>query len=475
MTGESPLAKARRLAQAGESEAAEQCIAEVLQRLFALEVQSVELRRDVYSLNSLNGFITTTEDTEDGTEENTEESTEESTEEIREYFFKFHQEEGEEDISAGEYYNAGILQEAGLPVETPLFANRESGWQILLYRRVADPRFSDLCRATEGDASDTKEIAPLIAAQQKLDLKVGEALCQTLHQITEPESAAEPIHRLFYWRLVEGETAKQATTLGGRVARFYQGQDFALPDGTVLDWNSFSRLQWRINGMHYEVSIGDLLARAVRLLSPAELAKYGGVVAHGDAHNANIFASEDAAGAGLSLRYFDPAFAGQNVPALLAEVKATFHNSFAHPYWLYEPDEAESAFAVSAQSEGNTLVVEHDWQVSPLRAGILTSKVKQVWLPLLQVMQSKGFIRSPDDKAQALQTIGIALFCCPTLVLPLRAGAPSGLGSVQNATSSILGWALAISAAEASVQEKQGEAVDNPFAEFRTALRAALG
>ena len=449
---ESPLAKARRLAQAGESTAAEQCIAEVLQRLFALEIATVHLRRDVYSLNSLNGFVTTADNSE--------------------YFFKFHQEEGEETITAGEYYNAGILQEAGLPVETPLFASREAGWQILLYRRVADPRFSDLCRATEDDASDTKEIEPLIAAQQKLDLKVGEILCQTLHKISSQESTAEPIHRLFYWRLVEGEDSAK---LGGRVARFYQGQDFALPDGTLLDWESFSRLHWRINGLHYEVSIAELFARAVKLLSPVALARYGGVVAHGDAHNANIFASKDGANSSLSLRYFDPAFAGRNMPALLAEVKATFHNTFAHPFWLYEPNRAESAFTISAHQEAGLLVVEHNWQVSPIRTGILTSKVEQIWLPLLQALRERKFLQSPEDITQALQTIGIALFCCPTLVLPLRANAPSGLGSVQNATSSILGWAIALSTAEASQQEKQGETVDNPFAEFRTALRAALG
>ena len=181
-------------------------LAEVVERLFSLAVARVTLRHDVYSLNSLNGFIVA----QDG----------------REYFFKFHQEEGEEEIAAGEYYNAGILQEAGLPVEAPLFASRESGWQILLYRRVDDPRLSDLCSAVENTCSE-EEKTRLIAVQESLDAKIGAVLCQSLHKITEQKGAVEPIHRLFYWRLVDRESDKVGTSLGGRVASFYQGQAFA--------------------------------------------------------------------------------------------------------------------------------------------------------------------------------------------------------------------------------------------------------
>ena len=140
---------------------------------------------------------------------------------------------------------------------------------------------------------------------------------------------------------------------------------------------------------------------------------------------------------------------------------------------LYEPDLAESAYAVSARLEGNRLIVEHDWQVSPLRKAFLESKVTRVWQLLLREMQHQGFLRTPEEKERALQTIGVALFCCPTLVLPLRAGAVSGLGATQNATSAILGWALAVSAAEPSKEEQQGKVGDDPFAQFRANLRAS--
>src|SRR5690625_1893242 len=67
-------------------------------RLFDLRVTDIKIRHDQYSLNSLNGFLEA-----DG----------------EAFFFKFHQEEGEE-AAAGEYYRADILAEAGLPVDRPV-------------------------------------------------------------------------------------------------------------------------------------------------------------------------------------------------------------------------------------------------------------------------------------------------------------------------------------------------------------------
>ena len=65
--------------------------------------------------------------------------------------------------------------------------------------------------------------------------------------------------------------------------------------------------------------------------------------------------------AGLTLELFDPAFAGRSIPALLGEVKATFHNIFAHPLWLYTPDLAGRAYRVTAERSGDRIVVTHDW------------------------------------------------------------------------------------------------------------------
>jgi hypothetical protein len=299
-----PTARARTLAKAGDYEGAGRVIAELVREAFGLAATSATINRDQYSLNSLNGIVAIG----DGSE----------------YFFKFHQEEGEGDTVA-EYYRAETLREAGYPVDVPAFASREVGRQILLYRRRHDRRFADLCRAAElGGATD---IAPLIRAQEALDRIIGERYLATLHSATADEAAAEPVHRLFHARLVDPDRPER---LGGRAARFYLDQPFALP-GLDTHWRDIGHCRWRINGVEHQGTLAGLFEE------PAIRARTAGaaVVAHGDAHNANVWC-EDAAGLSPRLVFFDPAFAGSHVPALLAEIKATFHNIFAHPFWLYD-------------------------------------------------------------------------------------------------------------------------------------------
>ena len=72
---------------------------------FGLDVVAVTITADWSSLNSLNGLV----DVADG----------------RRYFFKFHQEEGEEG-TVEEYYRAELLQRAGLPVDMPAMMSPEA-------------------------------------------------------------------------------------------------------------------------------------------------------------------------------------------------------------------------------------------------------------------------------------------------------------------------------------------------------------
>ncbi|MGR4000719.1 MAG: hypothetical protein OD811_02855 [Alphaproteobacteria bacterium] len=425
---ESPAAEARRLARSGEKEAAEAVIARLLVSVFALKAPQVTLREDVYSLNSLNGFA------DDG--------------EMR-FFFKFHQ---EEDEAPGEYYNATILAEAGLPVEKPLEVSRRMGEQILLYRRVEDPRFADLCRDSE---TTLNAAAPseLVRAQEELDARAGAVLCESLHCASVEDIAAEPIHRLFTERLYSERGSERGSEQGseqgdgrraegGRVRRFYEGQVFEFP-ALRLHWNELSALQWVINGVEHSRTLAEMFALARQFLSPAVLASDGGaaVISHGDAHNANLFAARQRDGS-FTLRYYDPAFAGRHVPALLAEIKPTFHNIFAHPFWLYEPSLVEETYQLSVQRDEKRIIVEHNWQLTPLRRAFLQSKCQRVWQPLLKEMARRDLLAK-----NYLQQIGLALFCCPTLVLPLRA--QEGRAG-QTPYSSLLGWALAVEAASLS-------------------------
>src|SRR6056297_2518988 len=92
---------------------AETLLADLIADLFAMQVSHVTINTDRYSLNSLNGFLVSGE---------------------ADFFFKFHQEDGEEAMT-GEYYRAEILVAAGLPVDQPVHVSTLPGEQLLIYRR----------------------------------------------------------------------------------------------------------------------------------------------------------------------------------------------------------------------------------------------------------------------------------------------------------------------------------------------------
>jgi len=404
---DNPTAEARRLVRDGQWQAAEGVIARLIAETFGLAVAGVEINRDRYSLNSLNGFV--------------------STRDNRAFFFKFHQEEGEGD-TVGEYYRAEVLRDAGFPIDLPVHASGAVGRQILLYRRRDEPRLADLCRAVELGESGA-DPALLVGAQRTLDRLIGERYAATLHPATAAQVANESIHRLFHARLVDPGKENE---LGGRARRFYVDQTFAFP-GVAVSWRDLADKRWRINGVTFRHSLRELFEESRDRLNPARLDDHGAVVAHGDAHNANVWV--EPAGAGKRLVFFDPAFAGHHIPALLAEIKATFHNIFAHPFWLYDAPLAHRRYAAAVQLEGGIIEVSHDWQLSPLRAEFLESKAELVWRPLLVALKQRGWL-----PAEWRRIVRCALFCCPTLVMDLRAGGTADHTPVTSA----IGLAIAM-------------------------------
>lgn len=386
---------------------AEPMLADLLRDLFAIEAHNVAINHDQYSLNSLNGFF----DTSEGA-----------------FFFKFHQEEGEEAMS-GEYYRADILARAGLPVDQPVHMSALPGEQILVYRRRHDPRLSDVLRDLDlADEAVARQRA--VSAEAELSRRVLAVYEQTLHPITPDQAQAEPISRLFYERLIDPVSGAYP---GGRLATFYIGQSFEFP-GVTLDWSEFAAARFVINGIAYRDTIGELFDGAHVRLRPSSLADAGGVVAHGDAHNANVWYT--AHGDEAELSFFDPAFAGEHVPTLLAEIKTTFHNVLAHPLWLYDPEELAQRYSAHARYEGGALVVETDWDLTPVRKDLLEVKAELAWRPLLSLLKQRGLL--PQDWRQLIR---YGLFLCPTLVMNLRAGA-----SRHNPLSSLIGFANAVRA-----------------------------
>jgi hypothetical protein len=366
-------------------------------------VDAVSINRDAYSLNSLNGFVET---------------------DAGPFFFKFHQEEGEDRMS-GEYYRARILAEAGLPVDLPVETSTRPGRQILLYRLRKDRRLAEVARDLD-EERDSARLAPVVDAQAALDRAVAAVYLKTLHPIAVEQSCAEPVHRLFHERLRDFDRPGE---IGGRFASFYRDRDFELP-GVTLNWRALRDLRISLNGIVYRDSLGALFDAAFAALRPARFAGFG-VTAHGDAHNANVWFEEARKPPRLTL--FDPAFAGEHVPALLAEVKPTFHNIFAHPYWLYEPQVATTRFAARVRHRGDVLAIETDWALSPLRTAFLERKAAELWRPLLAELQARHGL--PADWRRQLK---LALFCCPTLVMNLRSGA-----GAHNPVSSAIGLGVA--------------------------------
>ncbi|MGR9403305.1 hypothetical protein ACU8M5_26645 (plasmid) [Rhizobium leguminosarum] len=384
---------------------AEALLADLLRDLFGVDARDLAINHDQYSLNSLNGFFEA-----DG----------------KPYFFKFHQEENEEEMS-GEYYRADILAKAGLPVDQPLMMSTLPGEQILVYRRRTDPRFSDALRTLDG-LHDEQMARQAVDAERRLNETVLSVYLRTLHPVTPDEVMKEPVHRLFRDRLV---TAPTGTYPGGRLESFYVGKTFDFP-GVTLSWDSLSKARFVINGIEYRETLGHLFDAAHERLNPVRLADSGGVTAHGDAHNANVWFERREGRANLS--FFDPAFAGEHIPTLLAEVKTTFHNILAHPYWLYDPALAEQKFKATAKYENGRLFADFDWKLTPVRKALLDTKAEAMWKPLLAALKQRDML--PQDWRKVVR---LGLFLCPTLVMNLRAGATS-----HNPTSSLIGLSVAM-------------------------------
>lgn len=416
--GAAGILRARR---EGRLDEASQALAQLIREEFGFEPYDISFGTDGYSLNSVNGFVTR----DDGAV----------------FFFKFHHEEGEESVLE-EFYRGEILQDAGYPVDMPAYVCRRIGRQILLYDRRTTPRLADAARAVDlGRSLAGGDHDSLISAQDELDRLSVRIYRETWHPIDAAESAAEPIHQLFYHRLAAPADADGHVSLGGRAAAFFADERLFALSGATLTGAQVKALHWVIDGTRYEGTLGGILERSLALLSPASLAQYGGVIAHGDAHNANVWFTAAKNATPSSLTFFDPAFAGRNIPALLAEVKATFHNILAHADWLYHP--ADLAEAPALRLKGGVAHVTTNWSLTPLRRAFLRGKARLLWRPLLADLRARGALPS-----EWRETLRCALFCCPTLVMDLRVPPPEIAATEQPArhtpASSLLGLSIAM-------------------------------
>ncbi len=351
---------------------AEALLLPFLQEELPYDITAVKLTPSAVSLNSFNGFVTLA----DGSER----------------FFKSHT---ETNTVIDEYYNTELLAEAGYPIIQPIFQSTTPGRQLLLYEVVRDSSVFDVAWSIEHEGR--ADLLPeLSAAQGRADDELLRLYRATMQHQTAEEAAQAPIHQLFHHRLTKG-----------RFELFYGGlRRMLLPDhedlvANVLGW------RWEINGRAYAETLSDITKRAIELLVPSQAG--ASVIGHGDAHNGNVFfrANETPP----SLLYFDPAFAGRHSP-LLDLVKPLFHNVFA--MWMYYPEEKRKSTHISMERHGDTVHVEVDCALPPVRRMFLESKVQRVLIPILRDLKERGELRS-NWRAY----LKAALFCCPMLTMNL--------------------------------------------------------
>jgi hypothetical protein len=308
--------------------------------------------------------------------------------------------------------------------------SKDVGEQILLYAVQSSPRLADACWNAEQAGCSPDLRAPLIQAQENLDHLVLDRYKHTLHQAGKDQALGESLFQLFYWRLAD---TVDAESFGGRVKSFYLGQQFLFPGlKDSISFEELGSLPWEINGVRYSGGLRQAFLDAKERMNPGKHTDYPAVVGHGDAHNANVWFKMNKGPGKATLSFFDPAFAGRHLPALLAEIKPTFHNILAHPDWLYHSKEAK--IQISAELGEGIIRVTHDWSLNPLRQAFWESKRDLFWKPWLAELKAKGML-PPDWRGY----VRSALFCCPALVINLRAGAAS-----HTPETSLFGTAMSV-------------------------------
>ncbi len=335
-----------------------------------LNVDSVRLVPRAVSLNSFNGFYRV------GGEE---------------YFFKTHI---EEQGKLTEYYHAEQLYQAGYNIVRPLKILHEEGRQMVVYPVIHWPVMFDLMWSQERGEISVFSQDELIEAERKECHRLLELYRESARMISAEEHAQAPIHQLFWHRLA-----------GERFNVFYRNQRMYLPGGEASEaFEDLLHYHWIINGEHQKQTLGELIERGRDVLDPRRSAT--AVVGHGDAHFGNVFLEK-----GHKYLYFDPAFAGKH-DVLLDIIKPLYHNIFAS--WMYFPKEIVSNFHIAINIHNNIVIVEHSYQLAPIRKALLEVKEQHLLEPLLKWLRDGREL--PEDWEERLR---LALLCCPLLTINL--------------------------------------------------------
>jgi phosphoglycolate phosphatase-like HAD superfamily hydrolase len=224
---------------------------------------------------------------------------------------------------------------------------------------------------------------------------------------------------------------------------------FAPADGILRGNVTFEQImnaRWVINSIQQQQTLSELIALGQHVLDPKRVTAT--VIGHGDAHFGNVFLSDKPMNGVTPLArvvdasqpitlvepgnvatplarvvdgfissptqrylYFDPAFAGHHSP-LLDIVKPFFHNIFAT--WMYFPREVARDLRISVRVEGEQIIVDHNYHLTPIRRAMLQTKQDELLQPLVALLRERGALS--EDWRDILR---LALMCCPLLTVDL--------------------------------------------------------
>ena len=376
------LAKISQTAKTDLEQATTDILSFVKAKFTQIEATSIEINQSKVSLNSVNGFINTVDN--------------------KRYFFKFHAEEGDQN-TIDEYYQSYELEKAGLPMVKPIYENTEPGSQFLIYAEItAKTAFDEFTNLEENNNLQKEE--QLLNAEGRLLKIEAQVFLDTLKLSDAKEIASTPLYQLFHTRLVSKNNEPP------RLDIYYTGQEIELPNGEKINFDDLAQKKWIINEIEYSENLLAIINSAKDILDPLKTEQIPTVLGHGDDHNGNKFFIDN------DFIFFDPAFAGRQ-PALLSFVKATAHNTFLHPNWLYDPAKTKDDLEFSYEITDETIIVNHNWDMalkSPVREKILNLQIEKVWQPLIAEFKKRDIL--PQNYKEYIRK---ALFCCPFLVYNL--------------------------------------------------------
>jgi phosphoglycolate phosphatase-like HAD superfamily hydrolase len=351
-----------------------------------LPVQRLRLTARAVSLNALNGFYQSNG---------------------QEFLFKAHM---ETHGGLHEDDQAQLLEAAGYNVARYAQLLCAQEWQIATYLVVRWPLMFDLIRALETD----QELPAGLTAHTLLEVEERECahvldIYQRTFQVGQMLSPyGAPIHRLFWYRLS-----------GTRFQTFYAGKTVPLPAGsqpTEISFADIEHYRWTINGREQPHSLGRLIARAREVLHPARV--MASVIGHGNAHSGNAFlereqsdSSTHTSDALYRYLFFDPVFAGRHNP-LLDLVKPLYHNVFAR--WMDFPAEVVQTLNLTIQVQGEQLILEHNYGLTPIRQALLRTRYEKLLVPLVAWLEEQHALQEEWQ-----EFLHLALMCCSLLTVNL--------------------------------------------------------